>query len=393
MDYREIIAYLSHSQCYVSQEKKFEVFQKTPIPDEYFQYIYKKFHENENPEVVSPSIFHTTLGYNGYTWTQDDDLITIKYESEYEFSISPKDDEIGRIPDEVKIEGDKISSESNWISGTFYETPQEYDIQVSGKKVTIQLHVKSKWPILIIGGDMDLNSSFLLALSAPEKPEIYERFLLYSAWRSHRPSQILLAQHLAHDRDAHFYWRCRLILEHSDLESMLVVSVLLTEFEDGTAYKVSENLLLFLAQHGITIAYHYLGMLHLADQKGFNADPKLAFKYFEKSALEYHNVKSIESLGHCYLMGIGVERDIDKGAQILESIGIDPTNFINQIKERENMEKEKEAEKEKENPNNIKETKQETKETKETLTDMLIAGALIGAAALAAGIFFYRRRK
>lgn len=384
--FKDICKYLQQHHSYLSSNQEYDLIQRNPIPSNFFKYIYDKFKNNYQGDVISTkSILESdpTLMVNSsiYDWSQDGDLITVKKKIISDYQRIGED---GKVPDLVKIEGDIIVSD--FIEGRLYEEPLEYDVRVNnGKEIIIQMRVKTEnWPILIIGPNnsindefvkqmnIDLDSSFLLALSCPERNDIYERLLLFSAWRSHYPSMVYMTKLLIENEDAEFYWSCKLLLEHMDTSMLLFIGVYLTNFKDADDYIVAENIFLFLLwEKDMHQATRYLGMIHLADVDGFNSDPKLAFQYFQYSAKKYGDQKSIMLMGQCYLSGIGVEQNIDEGKKILESLGIDPKPYLEKLNQN--------------NGNENKETK------KDSLTNSIISIAI--GAGICAGVFFLLRRR
>lgn len=187
---------------------------------------------------------------------------------------------------------------------------------------------------------MDPTSSFLLAAysSSLKRADIFESLLVYGANKSHKYSMSSLAMHyvgMEENNVKAFYWFTRYSIEHGDMVALVMVAeFLLSNNNDGKSPFLCENLLIDLAKRGIGQAFLYLGVLHLDDSKGFKNDPSLAIKYFTVAHQQFQNPKATQYLGHCYLSGIGVEQNIERGSDLLKAAGVDPTPFLEKLKSR-----------------------------------------------------------
>jgi TPR repeat protein len=63
-------------------------------------------------------------------------------------------------------------------------------------------------------------------------------------------------------------------------------------------------------------------MLHLGNVHGFNSDPLLAVLYFSVGGTEPGDTQSLVTLGKCYIRGIGIGPDLEKGMQLLAQAGV-----------------------------------------------------------------------
>lgn len=392
--FNDICGYLQNHHLYQSLNQEYDLIQRNSIPCAFFQFARDKFRNNYNGDAITPkslSESDPTLFARSdvYNWTQDGDFITIKKKiNGYHQSVG----EDGKVSDIVKIDGDAIISD--YIEGRLFEEPLEYDIKVNnGNELVIQMKVKTEnWPILIIGpsndisGDslemvnMDLDSAFLLAIGCMERIDICERLLLFSAWRSHYPSILYMTKLLTDNEDALFYWSCKLLLEHMDTSMLLFIGVHLTYFKNSEDYIVAENIfLLLLWEKRMPEATRYLGMIHLADVEGFNSDPSLAFQYFKYSAEKSGDQKSMLIMAQCYISGIGVDKDIEQGKKILESLGVDPKPYLEKLGSTTPAKSDEEPE----------------EPPKDSLTSSIISnvtGLAVGIG-ICAGIYFLLRRR
>lgn len=339
-----------------------------PIPEEYFQ-ILRDSLKSYN-DVYSPDKVVNVAEYDGYKWSQDGDEIKIIYESMFDNDFG-YDDIIITIPNKI---------ESPFCAGDFYGDAKDFNIKIEGKKVTIDLQVSEKWPILIIGGNMDPSSSFLLAAfsTSLKKADLFEKLLVYGANKSHKYSMSSLAMHYAgieQTNEKSFYWFTRYSLEHNDIVAQIMVAeYLLANNNEGRNAHICENLLINLvsqqAKMVIGQAFLYLGTLHLEDSNGFNNDLQLAATYFTVAHEKFNHPKAGQYLGHCYLSGIGVEQNIEKGTDLLKQAGIDPTPFLQRLKDKSQQEEPQ--------PTPAEETEvQETTNIGNKLVDKLVAGAIV----------------
>jgi hypothetical protein len=142
--------------------------------------------------------------YEGYTWTQEGDLLTITYDSPIDIAV-----------DSIVIANDSISSPL--ISGAFFGHVLNHDVSVRSGKVRIQLQTENViWPIVIVGGDLDCTSCFLLALAAEklELPEIRVSLLLRGAEIADSPFCMRELATIYRERglqEAAFYWNVRVV--------------------------------------------------------------------------------------------------------------------------------------------------------------------------------------
>lgn len=335
-----------------------------PIPEEYFQ-ILRDSIKSYN-DVYSPDKVVNVAEYDGYKWSQDGDEIKITYESMFDNDFG-YDDIIITPPNKI---------DSPFCAGDFYGDIKDFSVKIEGKKVTIDLQVSEKWPILIIGGNMDPSSSFLLAAfsTSLKRGDLFEKLLVYGANKSHKYSMSSLAMHYAgveQSNEKSFYWFTRYSLEHNDFVAQIMIAeYLIANNNEGQNAHICENLLINLAKMGLGQAFLYLGTLHLADSNGFNNDLRLSVTYFTVAHEQFNHPKAGQYLGHCYLSGIGVEQNIEKGADLLKQADIDPTPYLKRLKDK--------AQQEETQPKASEETTiQETVNMGNKLVDKLVAGAIV----------------
>ena len=264
---------------------------------------------------VDSSLFDDTE-YNGYKWSQRDNIITIQYT----FPDKESDNSVEFYHDNY------IKSKSGFISGKLFKTYQKMNVIYDGNQVNIQLSVDEPWNVLISGGEMDPDSTYILGVAAMKLNlnDEAESLLVDAALRGHSLSMKQLAYYYRDKKEypKEFYWNVHLYTKFESPTAFASICEYLLEFSnDEENAKIAECILVENAIKEIPIAYLYLGYLHLKDIKGFNSDRSLAFKYFEVSSNKFRNKKATEVLAKLYITGIGVEPDVEKGLQLLDEIG------------------------------------------------------------------------
>ena len=302
---------------FTEEDSYFKEMNEKEIPQSFCHQIIESL--NEKNVAISPSDMKPKISYDGYTWTQKNDKISIHYNFK-----SPNSDK------SVKIQDDTIKSGSGFIIGRFYRKPQEVSTIGNDLSITIELTVKESWPILIAEGipDIDPDSSFLLGVAAQKLNfiDFSNRFFLYAAMKGHILSMAALTYHYfsLSDEKKLFYWNVKLYLSQViEMTSFVQICDELTKQKDnGESAKLAESILINEAKKDIPIAYLYLGYLHMKTISGFQSDRKLAIRYFETAANQYNNKKAYETLGKCYIGGIGVERNFERGIELLHKANL-----------------------------------------------------------------------
>lgn len=308
-----------------SQSEKFEQINAEPIPREYFDTL--NGHLAISNDVISAELYPEGTDHNCYHWTQDGDLITVTYESPQSISF-----------DDVRINDSEIVS--SFVTGSFYGSVKDFDIKVARNKITIQLQVDGKWPVLVSrptdADDIDTESLFLLSVFSQRihRNDIFERFLIDCAMRGHAIAISSLALHYTSTGkgDESFFLYAKHALESNDKVSAIIVAEVL--LGNMNALDLCENMLISLAKDGLGVGFRYLGLMHLLEEEQFPSDASLAVKYFEVAAEEYQDMKSLDILGKCYIGGIGCEKNIDKGIKLMQRAGtVLPEKVQNAINE------------------------------------------------------------
>lgn len=355
----DITSALTSLERYQVQDAIFKEQDKDPIPEEYFSSLRCALECMDG--CISSAMFPPELFFQGYQWQQNEDLITITYTSPEPIS-----------SDDIKITGQTIETRTKFVNGNFWGTVSDYDVKVSKNKVTIQLQVSGHWPILIIGGDMDGDSLFLLAVFAQQikRNDISNRLSLHSAMQNHSYSlsSIALRFNSEEKREPAFYFYARhAAYNHDQAASLLLCEYLLVD-ENPSSLEIAENILIKLARDEIGIAFQYLGMLHLLECEGFNSDKTLAVRYFTTAAEDFGVLQSMETLGKCYIAGIGCKPDVQRGVELLERAGVAAEEILQRVQAAEENDQ-------------------------HSVTDYVIAGAVcVGAAALSLLLFKKFRR-
>lgn len=308
----EIATRLINHPFFIEEDSNFKKINNIEILPELYHQIIESL-EKENV-VISPSYFRPKISYNGYSWTQKNNSILIKYTFP-----SPNDNQT------VEIQDDTIKSESGFIIGRFYRKPQEVSSIINEFTITIELKVKEPWPILIAEGipDIDPNSAFLLGVASQKLNfiEFSHRLFLYAAIKGHPLSMTAITYHYFSQSNEKkmFYWNVKLYLSQiTEMTSFVpICDTLIKQKDNGESAKLAEAILVNEAKKDIPIAFLYLGYLHLKSIPGFQNDRKLAIRYFEMAAYKYDNKKAYETLGKCYIGGVSVERNIERGIELL----------------------------------------------------------------------------
>ncbi|OHT16272.1 hypothetical protein TRFO_13277 [Tritrichomonas foetus] len=301
----EISQGLRSLSIFQKQHKKFTAEANNQIDQQIYSTIVDSIEKNK--VMASTDVFPKDSLYDSYEWSQTENKIIISYKSDSEKDL------------QCSIQGNNISSSSGFISGILYKQPLSSNIKVDGQKVEIELTVSETWPILIIGGEnIDTNSLFILSAFATKLnlSAQSEKLLIHGAMRNHLLSMQTLAflYMTKDDKFAAFYFYCLLYLNFNDPAAFACICEVLFSIE-GKEYTpnishLAENILVEEAKKEKPIAFLYIGYLHMSKKEGFKSDDALAFKYFETAATRYGNKKSLDTMGRCYLYGLGVEADL-----------------------------------------------------------------------------------
>ena len=345
-------------------DKIFREKDEQPIPDEYFSRMRQSLAQLP-PHSISQDMYPDGVFYQGYRWTQSDDMITITYTSPTDISV-----------DDIDIEPDTIKTRTKFVNGKFWGEISDADFKVAGNKATIQLKVDGQWPALIVGGDMDPESLYQLAVIAQQfqYQDIFDRLLLRCAMQNHHFALSTLAIHFntLEDHDSAFYFYVKYATcSHEKVPLILLSEYLLVDSTNVLSLQLAENILVQLAKEGVGVAFRYLGMLHLGESPGFNADRTLAVRYFTTASEEHHDLKSTEVLGKCYIAGIGCSPDVDKGCELLATAGLTAEEILEQTAAQETP----------------------TDKTTHSVVDYVITGAIVAGAALVGLMAFKRFRR
>jgi hypothetical protein len=291
----------------------------TVIPDSDFDALYNHLLRHEG--TFEADSLPAQLSYSGYRWTQDGDLVTVTYSSPVALSA-----------DDIIISEHEIQCPSDCLSGRFFDGILNHDIKVRDSHVRIQLQVRGKWPILICGGSFDSTSCFFLSLAANQygMESLFERLLIQSSSRGHTLSISTLGIHYLerHKPDEVLFWLSKLTGDPFDDTAAVIVSEILLNRADSLSACLAENLLIRLANRGLSLAFRYLGALHFNTIDGFVSDSQLAFRYLSEAAFKYQDVQALGVVGKCYLSGLGVERDVNRGVECLQQAGVDATALL-----------------------------------------------------------------
>lgn len=330
-------------------------------------------------------IYDPNNGNTGYTWSQEDDLISIKYTAKYPLREQDVD---------ISLE----SIDMQFLSGKWYGEILQFDYKITGYKIQIDIQVKDsneKWPVLICGGNMDLDSMYYLGTFAEALKDsaLARKFFYSAALRSHQRSMSILFNDAFEDHPLiSLYWSIREAAEYNSGTALFKSAILLTGFSadpgvDEGAAALAEAAFIKLATEGVEPAFYQLGALHLGNHPGFPTDTGLGIKYLKFAVSNFRNPQALELLGKCYLNGIGVPQDTNTGQELLKA--------ANQIFEgyHMNVESEEDNEEKPESTENV-EKEEEPEVAEEKNKDKIINGLIaFGIVAVAIGLTGYTVRK
>jgi hypothetical protein len=261
--------------------------------------------------------------YDGYTFTQDGDLLTITYSSPIPIAV-----------DSIIVTRDSVTSP--FIRGSFFGAVLAHDIAVRSRKVTIQLQTERiTWPVVIAGGIPDRHSTFILANAAEALglEALNLALLRYGAGQS-CPFAIENLQKRGIGKDEAFFWCTR--ASKSDPFALVGVSQYLLEItQTAEIMQIQENILIVLAKMGLGFAFQQLGLIHLEDVPGFNSDIKLAIEYLTRAAEEFGIKAAAETLGRIYISGLGgaVPVEMERGIGFLRMAGMRQEKIAEEVRE------------------------------------------------------------
>lgn len=331
----EIAIKLINHPFFINEDSYFKKINNTEIPPDFYHTIIDSL-EKENV-AISPFDLRPKIPYDGYLWKQTNNIITINY--------TFKSPNIDRT---VKIEDDIIKSESGFIIGRFYRKPLEVSTVINDLSITIELKVNEPWPILIAEGipEIDPDSAFLLGV-ASQKMNFFDqshRLFLYAAMKGHPLSMAAITYHYFSQSEEGklFYWNVKMYLSQIvEITSFVPICDTLIKIKDnGESAKLAEAILVNEARKDIPIAFLYLGFLHLKTIPGFQNDRKLAIRYFETAAYQFNNKKAYETLGKCYIGGVVVERNDERGIELLHKADLKKESIHEILRlEKENRER------------------------------------------------------
>ena len=345
----------------------------------------------QEKSIFAPEFMSEMSGLNMYNYTQEDDKITIKYKAEYPLMES-----------EIEITNNDI--DSSFLSGNWYGKVLQFDYKINGKAIEITLQVEKGeiWPVLILGGSIDLNTAFVLSNYCASKDLEKESGILlyYAAKRYHKNSMYALATKLMDEEPQKaLYWiaESRDIMRNPNIMIMTAILLLAvrTDNSGGDEARLSENILINLARNGSPDAYYQLGVLHLNDPGDFKGSEELAVKYLEYAAFQMNHLNALQLLGKMYLNGICVEKDVEKGKEYLQKAGKMALDILRQQEGVENVQTlsqvlDNEIEKNKQNNNNENEPEENKEKGSITLQDTLIAAGVSVAVLAGAGLLLRR---
>ncbi|KAI5524254.1 tetratricopeptide repeat domain domain-containing protein [Trichomonas vaginalis G3] len=170
---------------------------------------------------------------------------------------------------------------------------------------------------------MDIHSAFQLSNYCEDIGMHEEGLILlkYSAMRYHPQAPLALAALALQKQNTQeaLYWYSRCETTRTSKQLILRVAMLLLDFGTYEAF-IAENLLIQLVPSGMSEALYYLGYLHMKHPGDFIGSDSLVIEYFTQAA-NNGNLQAMDTLGKCYLNGICVEKDVEKGTELLKKAG------------------------------------------------------------------------
>ena len=349
----------------------------------------------QEKSIFAPEFMSELSGLNMYSFSQDDDMITIKYKAEYPI-----------MENEVEITANDI--DSSFLSGNWFGKVLQFEHKVTRNTIEITLQVEKGeiWPVLILGGSMDLNTAYVLSNYCASKDLDEESGILlyYAAKRYHKMSMYAMASKLMEEEPQKaLYWvaESRDVMRNPNLMSMtsILLVALTTPEAGGDEAKLAENILIILAKMGSPDAFYQLGILHLNNPGNFEGSDELCVKYLEHAAFKMNHLNSLQLLGKMYLNGICVEKDTQKGTEYLQKAGEIALNILKQQNGDENSKEiiEKLQNELKENEQEAKKQEAQTKAEEKgkekgtiSMQDTLIAAGVSALVLTGAGLILRR---
>lgn len=357
-----------NSRIVLEETERQEQLPEQVLSEKRLEPIYEKL--QTETEVFGKVIMSPITGYKGYVWDQEGDMITIRYAAKYPL-----------VENEIEIDNTKIDTQ--FLSGIWYGPVKQYEYKIKGKDITITLQVDKFWPILIRGGSMDIDSAFQLANYCENSGFSDEGLILlkYAANRYHDQATLALAEIAFNDSRSSeaLYWFSRYSPLKTNLSALTRVAFVLVDFE-GDEARIAENLLIQLFLAGEKDVLFHLGYLYLRHPGDFKPNDELAIEYFTQAA-NNGNVQAMNTLGKCYMNGICVQKDVEKGKEYLKKSGELAMKMLQEgenngtvVIENENSQEQKPKENKDDNP----------------YIDVAISAGIVAAVGLGAA-FLYRR--
>ena len=156
--------------------------------------------------------------------------------------------------------------------------------------------------------------------------------------------------------------------------------------DDGLIAQIAENLLIELVKYDPSSGFCYLGVLHLSPKGSFISNDELAILYLDTAARQFRNLEAMNILGKCYLNGICVQKDTEKGMELIIAAGQEAENRLQSSELNEGNQIPPQ-------PESIQPKTNEIPESESTsLWDVAISVGIV-AAVVAGGWYFFKRNK
>ncbi|OHT02775.1 hypothetical protein TRFO_29961 [Tritrichomonas foetus] len=361
------------------QRNLFSKEAEEPIPQNYFNLLdnhLQTIQPTEKP--FSPNMLPASSVYDGYKWDQSENEIIITFAS--------------KVPiDESSIVIDETSITSPFLNGNFFDKVENPDISIEEQNVKITLTVSKYFPILIKSGEnMDQYSLFFLAAFSNKVGQIecFEKLLLKASMMNSTMAMSTLAVHY-YQQEQHekaIYWFYQFGRESDEFFPFVTISEILMIINPSLHAHLVENILVTVANKYPT-AFTMLAQLHLDTIPGFNSSKELAAQYLEFAVENFHDVNAQRVLAQLYILGKGVQKDHQRGVQLLLESGLSHAQIERLVYMLQNS-KEKDEEKDADEG-------KEKEPIADVVADYAITAAVV-AGMVAIGVFAYnfiKRRK
>lgn len=223
---------------------------------------------------------------SNYDWCQKDNCVTIRI---FKFSEINKDN--------IKFDDTSISSEC--ISGIFYDKVSDLIIK-ENNGMEISFKTDKHWPILIIGGDTDPQSSYILAKVCKYNNDLnsYFYWLYRSVCGLYDDAYLDFYEYYfdAGESEKAIYWLIKMVLETKNPKVLEKIGEILYSSDLVSDPHLAENIFTYLISNHSDFDSYHLGVMHTSQITDFVSDYNLGIEYLKNSYLDTGNEDILEYL-------------------------------------------------------------------------------------------------